>query len=145
MEMNPTEIRIHNIVLPNKPLTNEELRVAVRDLEIPFFRGVFLRDTLPQNPDTFECGIFNLCSLFSPGTHWVCWWKKDDLVYYFDSFGLNPPTEFIDYCEKNDVTIFYSTEQIQPKDQVFCGHLCLYVLKEVLIDGDFQRVINSMY
>jgi len=27
--------------------------------------------------------------------------------------------------------ILYNTEQIQPKQEVFCGHLCLYVLKQL--------------
>ena len=140
--MKPDMIKIDNIVLPNKPLTNEELTIAAKKLKIPYFRGVYLRDTLPKKPKIKECGIFNLDDLYGSGTHWVCWWKRASLVYYFDSFGLAPPTEFIDYCRAD---IFYTTEQIQPRDQVFCGHLCLYVLKEMAKDGNLQRIVNSLY
>ena len=132
------------VVLPNKALTNEELMVAVKKLKIPYFRGVFLRDTLPQKPKINECGIFNLDDLYGSGTHWVFWWRRTPLVYYFDSFGLTPPNEFIDYSGA-DVNVFYTTEQIQPRDQVFCGHLCLYVLKEMVKDGNLQRIVNSLY
>ena len=40
-------ISIKNIILPNKPLNNFELEHAVKKLIIPYFRGVFLPDTLP--------------------------------------------------------------------------------------------------
>ena len=142
--MNPEKIKIGHIVLPNKPLTNDELIRAAKELKIPNFRGVYLRDTLPKKPKLEECGIFNLDDFFGSGTHWVCWWKRRDKAYYFDSFGLSPPIEFIDYIHPNK-NIFYNTEQIQPRDQIFCGHLCLYVLKEMTKDGNLQRIINDLY
>ena len=37
-----------NVMLPNKPLSNFELKDAVKRLKIPSFRGVFLLDTLPK-------------------------------------------------------------------------------------------------
>ena len=41
-------ISIKNIILPNKPLSNFELEDAAKKLKIPYFRGVFLLDTLPK-------------------------------------------------------------------------------------------------
>ena len=41
-------ISIKNVTLPNKPLSNFDLEDAVRKLNIPRFRGVFLLDTLPR-------------------------------------------------------------------------------------------------
>ena len=35
-----------------------ELSTYARELEIPHFRGVFLRETLPQYPFNIECGKF---------------------------------------------------------------------------------------
>ena len=52
-------IEVEGIYLPNKPLTNFELMDAVKILEIPNFRGVFMRDQLPNNPNRNECGILN--------------------------------------------------------------------------------------
>ena len=37
-------ISVEELVIPNKALTNLEILGAVRKLEIPRFRGVFLRD-----------------------------------------------------------------------------------------------------
>ena len=44
-------ISIKNIILPNKPLNNFELKDAVKKLKIPNFRGVFLLDTLPKKAE----------------------------------------------------------------------------------------------
>ena len=136
------KIIVGNIVLPNKPLTNFELEEAAQELKISNFRGVFLRNTLPKRPKKNECGILNLDDTSGNGTHWVAWYKNGKNKYYFDSFGVQPPTELITYLSS---PIHYNTEEIQPRDQVFCGHLCLYVLKH-LSDGEkVQDVINTLY
>ena len=135
-------ISVGNLVLPNKPLSNIELLEAARKLKIPNFRGVSLRDTLPKKPKKKECGILNLDDTSGLGTHWVAWYKNEAEKNYFDSYGLQPPNELIDYLHS---PILYNTEQIQPKDQVFCGHLCLYVLKHLGEGRNLQDIINSLY
>ena len=135
-------ISVGSLVLPNKPLSNIELLEAARKLKIPNFRGVSLRDTLPKKPKKKECGILNLDDTSGSGTHWVAWYKNEAEKNYFDSYGLQPPNELIDYLHS---PILYNTEQIQPKDQVFCGHLCLYVLKHLGEGQNLQDIINSLY
>ena len=135
-------ISVGTLVLPNKPLSNIELIDAARTLKIPHFKGVFLRDTLPKRPSKRECGILNLDSSDGGGTHWVAWWKDGQDKYYFDSYGLQPPNEMIRYLKGN---ILYNTEQVQQADQVFCGHLCLYILKEMGQGKNLQEIINELY
>ena len=62
-------ISIENIMLPNKPLSNFELEDAAKKLKIPYFREVFLLDTLPRKPNNKECGIVNFDKSGSLGTH----------------------------------------------------------------------------
>ena len=135
-------ILVGNLELPNKPLSNIELLEASRKLNIPNFRVVSLRDTLPKKPKKKECGILNLDDTSGLGTHWVAWYKNGDEKNYFDSYGLQPPNELIDYLKS---PILYNTEQLQPKDQVFCGHLCLHVLKHLGDGQNLQDIINSLY
>ena len=135
-------ISVGNLVLPNKPLSNIELLEAARKLKIPNFRGVSLRDTLPKKPKKKECGILNLDDTTGSGTHWVAWYKNGDEKNYFDSYGLQPPNELVDYLHS---PILYNTERVQPYDQVFCGHLCLYVLKQLGEGQNLQDIINSLY
>ena len=67
-------ISVEGLVMPNKPLTNLAILDAVRKLEIPRFRGVFLCDNLPLEPKRIECWILNLDETSGNGTHWVAWY-----------------------------------------------------------------------
>ena len=62
--------------------------------------------------------------------------------YYFDSYGIQPPLEMKRYLNG---TILYSTERIQPKGEVFCGHLCLYVLKQLSLGHHLQEIVNGLH
>ena len=123
-------ISVENVMLPNEPLSNFELKDAVRRLEIPSFRGVFLLNTLPKKPNKKECGIINFNKSGGPGTHWVAWYKNGKTKIYFDSYGVQPPIKVVEYLGS---PIRYNTDQLKPAGQVFCGHLCVYVLKELSV------------
>ena len=135
-------IDVEGVVLPNKPLTNFELLEAVKKLNIPNFRGVFLRDTLPKRPRKNECGILNLDDSRGTGTHWQMFSKNGKDKLCFDSFGLPPPTELLKYLGGS---VYYNSERIQPDNEVFCGHLCLYMLKKLSDGHEFQELINDLY
>ena len=102
-------ISIKNVILPNKPLCNFELENAAKKLKIPYFRGVFLLDTLPKKPNKKECGILNFDKSGGPGTHWVAWYKNGKTKIYFDSYGVQPPIEVINYLGK---PIRYNTDRV---------------------------------
>ena len=134
-------IQVENIVLSNKPLSNFEIKNAVKKIRLKNFRGLFLRDTLPKKPKRNECVIMNLDDTSGDGTHWVAWFKRGNDKFYFDSFGLPPPTELNDYLGD----VFHPTEQIQPRQEVFCGHFCLFVLKEMQKGKHLQEIINLFW
>ena len=134
-------ISVEGLLLPNKPLTNFELMDAVKELKIPHFRGVFMRNDLPTRARNRECGILNLDDTYGRGTHWVCWYNSKH-KFYFDSFGVQPPEEVNQYLTS---PIFYNTEKIQSYDQVICGHLCLFVLCRLSNGENYQKVINELH
>ena len=135
-------ISIKNVMLPNKPLSNLELEDAAKRLKISSFREVFLLHTLPKKPNKKECGIVNFDKSGGPGMHWVFWYKNGKTKIYFNSYGVQPPLEVIRYLGKS---IHYNTDQLQPAGEVFCGHLCLYVLKELDMGHEFQKVLNKLF
>ena len=124
-------INVEGIILPNVPLSNIELEDAVKRLNIPDFRGCYCVNTLPKVMLKNEYGILNLDNSRGNGTHWTAWYVNNGKKIYFDSYGVDPPLELIKYLGPS---IYCSTESIQPKGTVVCGHLCLYVLKK-LSDG----------
>ena len=97
----------------------------INNYNIPHFKGIFMRDALPDKTEYLESGIMNLDVSSGSGTHWTCWFKNKRICYYFDSFGLSPPVEFNNYM---NCDIYHSTYQIQKLDEVICGHLCILVL-----------------
>lgn len=120
--------RKNKLILPNKPLNNEELEQYAYCLKIPFFRGVFMRNSLPKMIWKNETGIVNLDDANGPGTHWVCYKKLIDTVYYFDSFGnLPPPKELTNYFG-NLPKIKFNYDRKQKEETSVCGHLCLEFL-----------------
>jgi len=84
----------------------------------------------------------NLDGSSGSGTHCVCWLKRGNDKWYFDSFGVSLPTELNDYLHGG---VFYPTEQIQPRQEVFCGHLCLHALKQLQSGKGLQEIINSSW
>lgn len=137
-EMKPVSERdLEKCVSILRPMTNLDLeRSAIR---IPHFIGVFMLDQLPRYPRRFETAIVNLDSSKGRGTHWVAYAKKNDTVYYFDSFGnLKPPKQLLRYFEsirsieesiKKDIK--YNYDSVQNFNTVICGHLCLQFLEKI--------------
>ncbi len=89
--------------------------------------------------------IFNLDKHDEPGSHWVCAFvdypKKS--AYYFDSYGLPPPTEisvFLERCKSQGCeTVLYNDIRHQRKDSE-CGMYCLYTIICLLKGRTFQNI-----
>jgi hypothetical protein len=112
-------------------------------MKIKIFRGVFMRDELKKmTPKQIECGIFNLNTSKEPGSHWVCWFKRGNEKLYFDSYGLVPPQELVDYL---GTPILRNTEQLQNFNQTNCGEFCLYVLKRLSNGDEFNNIEADLY
>ena len=112
----------------NKPLSNFDLVDLPDKMNIKNFRGVFAKDTMPDEQYKNEVGIVNL---IGPGTHWVEYRiingkEKDE---YFDSFGLPPPIQIEEYLEKNH-KMKISLDELQDRDSIMCGLCRLYFLFE---------------
>lgn len=83
-----------------------------------------MRDRLPAKVRATETGVVNLDKTTGPGTHWVAYRKIGNIVEYFDSFGVEPPSELLTYFGEKSV-VYYSCIQEQRIDQINCGHRCL--------------------
>ena len=127
--------------IPETTLSNVDITKYVKILKIKNFRGCFMRDELKNlKPLYTECGVLNLNLSNEPGSHWTCWFKSNKDKYYFDSFGLPPPKEVIDYlCSP----ILYSTFQLQGMNDTNCGKWCLLVLNKMNKGSDYVDLILS--
>ena len=92
-------MRVFSLELSDKPLPNFELSTYARELEISNSKGVFMRDTLPRQPLSVECGIINLNTSSQRGSHWVCYYRNKSNRIYFDSYGQITPVEIQRYLK----------------------------------------------
>lgn len=120
--------------MPKGVTTDIQLEQLAKRMRIPFFRGVFMRNTLPASPHMNENAIINLDDVEGPGTHWVAYAKRGDRAMYFDSYGnLQPPKEFVRYIKPYVKKIEYNYSSHQRYNQTICGQLCLQFLRSVEI------------
>ena len=141
---------IFNLSIPDKPLTNIELSTYARELEIPHFRGVFMRDTSPLYPFNVESGIVNLNTSNQAGNHWVCYYRNKTDRIYFDSHLQITPVGIQRYLktgrefDRGKEVIQRNTDIVQAVNTSVCGHLCLFLLKSSTKGEEFQSILNHM-
>ena len=70
------QIRKLTVKLPHRALTDVDLLKFAESLKIPHFRGVFMRNGLPEGGlYKNESAIVNLDDRNNTGTHWVAFNK----------------------------------------------------------------------
>ena len=55
---------------------------------------------------------------------------------------MQPPSELIAYLKS---PIFYNSERVQQNVEVFCGHLCLFALKQLSLRNNLQAGCNKLF
>jgi len=108
-----------------KPLGTPTIELLLKSSST--FLGVYSRDTIPDDL-THGSGIINLETSEESGSHWVCFYSFVDHVFYFDSYGLQPPEEFI---SKSTQRIKYSNSEIQNADSIMCGYYCIHCIESL--------------
>jgi len=94
------------------PMSNFHLLEWCKYLKIPI-NNVLSRDrTVPHNHKQ-AIFIYNLEPSYMSGSHWVSSYVKDNVINYFDSFGLPPFQEIVDHAKKKNLTLLHQNQQIQ--------------------------------
>lgn len=113
--------------------SNFELMDLCKKLKIPL-RGVYCKDELDDLTKKTGYFIINMMDekdVSKPNVvgHWVAFYKSKDCGVYFDSFGMPPPNDIINYInQKNLKRVYYNTSQIQHINDDYCGYICVWFL-----------------
>lgn len=98
--------------------------------------------------------IFNLDKHDQNGSHWValyCDLNKNE-IYYFDSYGLNPPEEINNLANKlvnqgksnnNKIKYKINNNRFQFKGSE-CGVYCMYFITELLRGKTFNKITKNI-
>ena len=89
--------------------------------------GVYMKDELNNNVKQGNY-IINLQNHDENGSHWTCFIKDKDCIYYHDSFGCVPPQNEYDIFKKESDNIYYNTSDHQNIDSTSCGWWCIAFL-----------------
>lgn len=93
------------------------------------FGGVFASDNISENVGKFSSFIVNLDSKNLPGSHWVAIFFRNDVAFYFDSYGYPPINKSIlRFLKKNSKAIRFNPFCFQDDSSTSCGYFCLYFL-----------------
>ena len=55
-------------------------------------------------------------------SHWVASYVKDNIINYFDSFGMPPFQEIVDHAKSKNLTLLHQNDQIQNINATTCGY-----------------------
>lgn len=95
--------------------------------------------------------IINLANSDSSGSHWTCFYKENDEIFYYDSFAVGFEDKLLDLAKKSNIKniIFNDYHQMQDISEDLCGIWCLIFLyymenskKKKLVDRFFEFTKN---
>lgn len=116
------------------------------EIAAPYIRGVFARDTLPQNKNIVS-GIYivNTDKIENKGQHWIVicvdFSKNGE---YFDSLGMPPLyEEFADFLSGCHLWQ-YNERMIQGINSQFCGHFCAAYI-QCRVRGDSMQEFTNRF
>ena len=83
-------------------LSNSDLYSICIKLELKL-NGIYMKDEIPS--DLKEGNYINLENKNQSGSHWTCFIKSKNNIYYYYSFGVVPPQNIYDISLKNCLNI----------------------------------------
>ena len=87
-------------------------------------------------------GFINIDNGSQGGTHWTCFYIKDNKSYYFDSFGVQPDKFLLNQLPK---PIIYHNYKIQDIDSKLCGSYCLYFFYLIERMNYFNTILKLVF
>ena len=85
---------------------------------------VYIYPVFPRYSKIYsDKGFVNIDDGSQGGTHWTCFYIKDNKSYYFDSFGGQPDKFLVNQLYKPIICHNYKIQDINSK---LCGSYCLY-------------------
>ena len=123
--------------MPPHPLTNFEIQKYYQNE--PRFNGVYSRDNLPKIKD--GAYVINLDEYSDIGTHWIALYVKNNIVTYFDSFGVEHiPKEIKTFINSKNIKI--DIFRIQAYDSIMCGYFYIRFINFMLAGKTLTEYTN---
>lgn len=151
--------------LKSYSLSNDDInRILQPKTNILVYPDFAKMDSIDEAFDELGRCIFLFLTESERVGHWVCMYKKDNCIYYFDSYGEKPEAQrswlteeqlvelgeghpyLMDLLKKSGKKVYYSTYQYQKETPSIstCGRWCvLRLLCKELNDVEFYNVVKD--
>ncbi len=108
----------------------------------PRFGGVINKNDLEKYPN--KIFIANLDARQNPGSHWILVSNiNPSYVYFFDSYGTDPPEHILKLMRNTGKHLFRNTRQLQSLATNSCGEFCMYMAKELLKGRNPNDIVHD--
>ena len=127
----------------NDSTSNFDLLRWSKELKIPNFH-VCMKDEIKKLKRLKKLPLYIVCNYQlsnQSGNHWICMIREKEKSFYFDSYGIDPLPEAVDFFKCFD----YSKFKIQNNDQRFCGQLSLFIIYSLHNGKDFYSTVLDLY
>lgn len=105
----------------NISMSNYDLSDWCKYLSIPI-NDVLSRDKNVPHNHIQAIFVLNLEPSCTSGSHWVATSIKNDVIDYFDSFGMPPFQELVKHAKTKNLTLLHQNHQIQNLLTAACGY-----------------------
>ena len=122
-------------------MSNFDLLDWCKYLKIPI-KNVLSRDQKVSHDHKQTLFIYNLEPSYMKGSHWIATYARDNVINYFDSFGLPPFEEMLNHAKRQNVTLLHQNQQLQNLYTTTCGYFCLYFLNEMNKGKDYFDLLQ---
>ena len=122
-------------------MSNFDLLDWCRYLNIPI-NNVLSRDQTVPHGHKLAIFIYNLEPAYMKGSHWTSTYVKNNVINYFDSFGLPPFQELLNHAKRKNLTLLHQNQQLQNLYSTTCGYFCLYFLNEMNKGKDYFDLLQ---
>ena len=106
---------------------------------------VTMKNELPPHPMQGNYIINLQSSTEGDGTHWTALLVRENMNYFFDSFGAPPSQEIVVFCAKTQNRILFNNSIIQNLHSDLCGYYCIGLLHAVGNGKDDVRDLVNDY
>jgi len=135
----------------DRSITNVQIKHYYR--YNPSFGGVYSKDELKTRSPDSRFYVVNLEDFNDgDGSHWVLVYDVHPReIYYFDSYGLFPPPEIVEFMKKSRDSFgrpkrrFWSDAQYQTVESTQCGFYVIYVINLLQKGYEFKDIIKRSF
>lgn len=108
---------------------------------------VCAKDELEKEEDIKRAYIVNTDNSDQPGKHWILIHFKNNIGFYYDSYGSSRPmkTEIVNFLNNNSRRWTRNNNRIQSINSIMCGVFCIFVLDTIVKGVDLPHIMTSVF